>query len=333
LTELPSPPSGRAGWPWTETGPPLPTLRPDGKPWPRISIVTPSLNQVGFIEATLRSVLLQGYPNLEYLLIDGGSTDGTLELVRKYEPWLSYCISEADRGQSDAINKGLRRSSGEVFNWINSDDLLLPGALGHVADHWVSDNADMVVGRGEVVDIVTEALLCDYSPKPPRRVSDFFVPNRVVLAQPSTFLRASVVAELGGVREDLHCVLDWELYLRMILERGADLKTRTMEQLLSRAYRHPDAKTAALSGKFREEAVSVLHDLEEHLSWLDRFRARGVVRHVEMQDQVVSAMSASATPCRDLLRIALRRPESLRSRFFWGAVGRVAARRFRQSVA
>lgn len=295
--------------------------------------MTPSLNQVGFIEATIRSVLLQGYPNLEYVLIDGGSTDGTLDVVRRYESWLTYWVSEADRGQSEAINKGLSRSSGEVFNWINSDDVLLPGALGHVADLWVSDNADMVVGGGEVVDIVTEALLCDYPPKPPRRVSDFFVPHRVVLAQPSTFLRTKVVAELGGVREDLHCVLDWELYLRMMLNRGAGLKARTVGQLLSRAYRHPDAKTAALSGKFREEAVSVLRDLEEHLSWLDRFRARNVVRHVEMQDQVVRVMNESATPCRDLLRIALRRPESLGSRFFWGAVRRVAARRFTQSLA
>ena len=113
INELPSPPPGKRGWPWTEDSPQLPDTMPDGSPWPKISIVTPSLNQGPFIEETIRSVLLQGYPNLEYIIMDGGSTDESIEIIKKYEPWLAYWESEPDRGQSHAINKGFQRASGD----------------------------------------------------------------------------------------------------------------------------------------------------------------------------------------------------------------------------
>jgi len=116
LKDLPSPPHGKKGWPWTEETPPLPDTMPDGRPWPRISIVTPSYNQAEFIEETIRSVLLQGYPDIEYIIIDGGSTDGSVKIIKKYEPWLTYWVSEPDRGQSHAINKGMKRATGEILN-------------------------------------------------------------------------------------------------------------------------------------------------------------------------------------------------------------------------
>ena len=92
---------------------------PDGSDWPRISIVTPSYNQGQYIEETIRSILLQGYPNLEYIIIDAGSTDQTVEIIKKYEMFLSYWVSESDNGQAHAINKGLSLCTGEIFNWIN----------------------------------------------------------------------------------------------------------------------------------------------------------------------------------------------------------------------
>lgn len=123
LSELPPPPLNKTGWPWTAESSILPDVRPDNQIWPRISIVTPSFNQASYIEATIRSILLQGYPDLEYVIVDGGSTDGTLEIIRKYEPWLTYWVSEPDRGQYDAINKGFAHTSGPIMAWLNSDDM------------------------------------------------------------------------------------------------------------------------------------------------------------------------------------------------------------------
>jgi cellulose synthase/poly-beta-1,6-N-acetylglucosamine synthase-like glycosyltransferase len=122
LNELTSPPADKTGWPWTEESPLLPDKMEGDCDWPKISIVTPSYNQGRFIEETIRSVLLQGYPNLEYIIIDGGSTDNSVEIINKYEPWLTYWVSEPDRGQSHGINKGFEKATCEVFGWLNSDD-------------------------------------------------------------------------------------------------------------------------------------------------------------------------------------------------------------------
>ena len=144
LNELPPPPTGQVGWPWTEETPPLPPTAPGGHPWPLISIVTPSFNQGAYLEEAIRSILLQGYPNLEHILIDGGSTDGSVAIIKKYERWFTHWVSERDRGQAHAINKGLARCTGEIFNWINSDDYLMAGALRKIAATF--PGADAVAG-------------------------------------------------------------------------------------------------------------------------------------------------------------------------------------------
>ncbi|HUI06242.1 MAG TPA: glycosyltransferase family 2 protein [Verrucomicrobiae bacterium] len=147
LSELPLPPPGKSGWPWTEESRPVPDRMTDGREWPRISIVTPSYNQGRFIEETIRSVLLQGYPNLEYLVIDGGSTDGSVEIIQKYSQWFTYWCSEKDRGQAHAINKGLDRVTGQIGAYLNSDDYYLPNALAHVGRTYRRFEFDVFVGR------------------------------------------------------------------------------------------------------------------------------------------------------------------------------------------
>ena len=128
---------------------------------PRISIVTPSFNQAQYLDETIRSVLDQGYPNLEYMINDGGSKDGSVDIIRKYESHLAYWVSEKDRGQVHAINKGLEQASGDIFGFINSDDLYLPGALAAVADHfethtdcqWVCGDTVMF-GEGHTTELI-----------------------------------------------------------------------------------------------------------------------------------------------------------------------------------
>ncbi len=146
LEELPAPPSDRTGWPWTEESTRVPDRAPDGRAWPQVSVVTPSYNQGDFLEETIRSVLLQGYPNLDYTIMDGGSRDNSVEIIKKYERWMSAWVSEPDGGQAQAINKGFRRCSGTLLGWINSDDALLPDALGRLAREHVRHPDSILLG-------------------------------------------------------------------------------------------------------------------------------------------------------------------------------------------
>ena len=117
--------------------------------YPKISIVTPSFNQGKYIEQTILSVINQNYPNLEYIIIDGGSTDETVNIIKKYEPWITYWVSEPDRGQSHAINKGIEKCTGHIFNWLNSDDWYEPNTLFDVASGFNSDKSIQFVSGYE----------------------------------------------------------------------------------------------------------------------------------------------------------------------------------------
>jgi len=177
----------------------------------KISVVTPSFNQGAYLEATLRSLLSQDYPDLELILIDGGSTDESIEIIRRYAPSLSYWESEKDRGQSHALNKGFAHVHGDLWSWLNSDDLLEPGVLRRVADVFAQNpEAGVVYGDCVYVGKDGETVIEKFPGEPDSRLRH--LAHRFI-AQPSCFFRTSMVPP--HVREDLHYCMDYDLWLQL----------------------------------------------------------------------------------------------------------------------
>src|ERR1035437_48403 len=142
----------RNGWPWTAEGV-INFTSEEANQWPKISIVTPSYNQDKYLEETIRSIILQRYPNLEYIIIDGGSQDNSVNIIKKYEPWISYWVSEKDQGQSDAINKGWKHTTGDIFAWLNSDDYYFPDTLYSVASAFIKNGRKPILIAGSVYNV------------------------------------------------------------------------------------------------------------------------------------------------------------------------------------
>lgn len=259
LDELPPPPPGRVGWPWTKVGAPVGNMRPNGTPWPRITVVTPSLNQGQYIEETIRSVLLQQYPNLEYIVIDGGSTDESVSIIRKYEPWLSYWVSEPDHGQGHAINKGLAIATGEVINWINSDDYLTPNALAVVGRAFV--DCDMVAGGNIFLTGKLER---------PRNTQGLTA-RGLLRRDPSTQLhqmamwfRRDAALLSGGMDEEMHFAFDPDFFVRYL---HAFPRVTYVGEMLGWFRQHEDAKTAAFRQRFLPERMRTIRKIRGDSKW------------------------------------------------------------------
>jgi hypothetical protein len=253
LSTLPPPPPGKTGWPWaTETNRVVYGARAD---WPRISIVTPSFNQAAFIEETIRSVLLQNYPNLQYIVIDGGSTDGTVKILEKYSPWIDYWISEPDRGQSHAINKGLAACNGEWFNWLNSDDYLMPRALAAVARAAQAAPAPLLIaGHLRVLAADGTPQAC-YTIKLTKCLADDIVNHRT--AQPAMYYRRDAVT---SINESLHYAMDFDLWVRLLSAHDLTVVHRLAEPLA--VFRlHPLSKTVSQESKCEQSKF----ELEERI--------------------------------------------------------------------
>ena len=239
LSELPPPPPGKTGWPWTEASPQLPDTMPDGLPWPRVSIVTPSYNQGRFIEETIRSVLLQGYPNLEYIVIDGGSTDGSVEIIRRYEEWLAYWVSESDSGQTEAINKGFARATGEILGWLNSDDLYEPGALLAVGEAYRDHPGCIIAGHVLNFDVGAGEEWCTRQQGLAFETVVKFWEGRSVYHQPGLFFPRLAYEEVGGMDESLPYVMDYDL-LCLLLQR---CQVAYVDRILAKFRLHDTSKT------------------------------------------------------------------------------------------
>ena len=245
IKSLPAPPPNRHGWPWTADNGAIGHFDSKSR-YPKISIVTPSYNQGKFLEATIRSVLLQNYPNLEYIIIDGGSTDESVEIIKKYEPWLSFWESKKDNGQSEAVNKGWRRATGEIIGWLNSDDYYEPYALRRIyreidpaqQQYLVmgdyrrvdEDGCSQGVWRTKVPGLLP--LLYHYQIHRYRELI-------AIPCQPSVFFHRQLIDKIGLLRSDLHLALDYEYWIRAMFH---GLRFRHVPYILSNYRFHAQSK-------------------------------------------------------------------------------------------
>jgi glycosyltransferase involved in cell wall biosynthesis len=262
--------------------------------WPRITVVTPSYNQAAYLEETIRSVLLQGYPNLQYIVIDGGSSDGSQEIIAKYEPFLDYWVSEKDQGQSEAINKGLEIADGEIVGWLNSDDLYLPDAL-HTVGQAFRENSDVEWVAGSVLhreEGIPDVAIASEVSAP---LSQWMDTSRI--QQPASFWKRSLHQRLGQLDESLHYVMDTELFLRFLL---AGKRPVGISSELAIVRMHTASKTVSGPNAFRMELTrTVFPKYYPSLPFRERLRSRhGIaIKHLRM-----ARHSARDHQYKDLLR-------------------------------
>jgi glycosyltransferase involved in cell wall biosynthesis len=221
--------------------------------WPKITIVTPSFNQGRFLEETILSIVSQGYRNLEYIVVDGGSSDGSVDVIRKYADRIAWWVSEKDRGQTDALIKGFSRATGDVLGWINSDDLLEPGALEAVGLAYRDNPGSLVAGN---VVLFSDSGGSRRLLRPQNLNFEDMVKiwtGKAFFSQPGVFFPRRAYAEVGGLDVNLPYCMDHDLMNRLVRVRPVVY----LDRVLARARQHPASKTCSQSGYMVAEACAV----------------------------------------------------------------------------
>lgn len=348
--ELPPPPAGRSGWPWTDTR--APELPIPAERLPRITIVTPSYNQGRYLEETIRSVLAQGYPNLEYIVIDGDSEDDSREIIRRYEPWLAHWVSEPDDGQAAAINKGFARSTGEVHGYLNSDDVYRPGALIRVARGFRPEPRGLHAfpvmdvdeqGRAEVRSVPlrrrggASRSAAPTRPAPPpdgARWGEGIVPlvtGELFLHQPGVFWPAAAQARAGGFDERYDYMFDQRFFLELMLQ-GLPLICHGGDPVVRFRY-HDLSKTVTAKGEganpFSLELWRIAREIEPRLERGEREAVHGTRTRRTLSGvwRDLRSGAGRGTALRRLLRSVADHPDLIAERFFWSTVAGLGRRR------
>ncbi len=274
----------------------LPPLSPP----PLVSIVTPSYNQAYFLEQTLRSVLEQDYPRIEYLVVDGASTDGSVEIIKKYAegkggvtpPLLSWWVSEKDRGQGEAINKGLARANGEILAWLNSDDYYLPNTIASAVKIF-EQNPDVVLAYGDMLAVDKDGETTNVLHYKQLSLQDLLCFQ--IIGQPSVFFRREAYQKAGGLDITYHFMLDHHFWIR-IAQQG---KILHVPQTWAAARFHSQAKNRLQAAGFGPEAFRILDwakmqpGLTETFSAVER-RARASANRVDARYLLDAGQSTTA---------------------------------------
>lgn len=240
--------------------------------YPKISIVTPSYNQGQFLEETILSVINQNYPNLEFIIIDGGSTDNSVQIIKKYENHLSYWVSEADNGQADAINKGFVRCTGEIFNWLNSDDYLVEGALFKIAKAFVSDKIEVACFRENRVNELGEFVRKSEGTTILDTHLETFA--RFHIDQPSTYFRRDSLMSIFPLNTKCHYLMDAEFWLRYLVGKSLDNIFKSEEAVVNFRL-HDQSKTVASQEYFQIEKNSL---------------ENGVIRSLKVENKIAKLL-------------------------------------------
>lgn len=315
LDDLPLPAPDKIGWPWTEESVYLPERISDGSFWPKISVITPSLNQGQYIEETIRSVLLQGYPNLEYMIIDGGSTDQTLEIIQKYEPWLAYWNSESDQGQSHAVNKGIQQATGDILLWLNSDDICLLDTFRLAAQAFHGDpNLRLVIGQARLIDHLGQVI--------GELRSQFSSWDEMVtnpgnsIRQVSTFFSRRLFDELGLIDEKLHIAMDTELLVRFTQFHAPLI----MNEYLAAYRKHSDAKSyrQLIKGYEEIDRTRVRYLSDRKLASI--YRRRSAANWLNLSESA-SLRTIERINC--LLKAVRSQPSMMFDRNFWSSCKKI----------
>ena len=217
----------------------------------RFSVITPSYNQASYLEQTIQSVLDQGYPDLEYMIVDGGSTDGSVDIIRKYEKHLAWWVSGRDHGQADAVNKGFKRASGDYIGWVNSDDLYEPGALGQAAQA-LEANPQAGIVYGDVRSIDSHGGTFNIM-----RYANFGLDGLLcfkIIGQPGAFLRRTVLEKAGYLDPTYNLLLDPELWIRMAVVAPIQY----VPQIWAAARSHSGTKNSSQAAHYGEDAYRMI---------------------------------------------------------------------------
>jgi glycosyltransferase involved in cell wall biosynthesis len=295
-----------------------------GQEWPKISIVTPSYNQGAFIEETIRSVIGQQYPNLEYIIMDGGSSDQTVSILEYYDEYITHWESEPDEGQTHAINKGIRRATGDWIAYLNSDDIYYPGALLNVGEtaqstslKWIAGHTQVFGGEEqyEIKKATNEGI------EHPER----WLTYHLHVPQHSSFVHSSVFKEEGLFKDQYQYAFDMEFYMR-IAHRG--YRIDIIDDILAGFRIHDESKTRTSRIPFLNEQIEMLFEYRDQIEEQDFVEAKHTLFDL-LADHLIYDVAAHAgewsyrKSMNELTHALSLQPKLFYSRHFWGAVKRV----------